>query len=134
MNAAQKLLEKGIHASAISRSFMMSLQAAKDILTNIAIPLQFSDRESLLKAAITSLNSKVISTYSDVLAPIAVDAILRIIDPKTATNVDLQQIKVISKVGGTIEDTELIDGLCFAQGSVTSNSNQDIHIKNAKIG
>jgi len=40
-------------------------------------------------AANTSLNSKVVSQNSDLLAPIAVDAVLKVIDPKTATNVDL---------------------------------------------
>uniref|UniRef100_A0A0A9YHP0 T-complex protein 1 subunit delta n=1 Tax=Lygus hesperus TaxID=30085 RepID=A0A0A9YHP0_LYGHE len=136
LDAAQQLIEKGIHASSISRAFMMSLKVTKEILTSIAIPLDFTNRDSLLQAAITSLNSKVISTYSDVLAPIAVDAVLRVVNPATATNVDLQQIKVVSKVGGTIDDTELIDGLCFAQGSVSSTTTNDTTsiIKNAKIG
>jgi T-complex protein 1 subunit delta len=38
----------------------------------------------------------------------AVDAVLKIIDPTTATNVDLKDIRLVKKLGGTIEDTELI--------------------------
>jgi len=38
---------------------------------------------------------------------------LRVIDTATAENVDLRDIKVVKKVGGTIDDTELVDGLVF---------------------
>jgi T-complex protein 1 subunit delta len=36
------------------------------------------------------------------LAPIAADAILRIIDPATATNVDLRDVAVVKKLGGIL--------------------------------
>ena len=37
------------------------------------------------------------SQYSSLLAPIAVDAVMRIIDPATATNVDLRDIRLVQK-------------------------------------
>ena len=43
----------------------------------------------------------------------AVDAILKVIDPQTAVNVDLKDIKLVKKMGGTIDDTELIEGIVF---------------------
>jgi T-complex protein 1 subunit delta len=33
---------------------------------------------------------------------------MKVIDPKTATNVDLKDIRIVKKLGGTIDDTELI--------------------------
>ena len=78
-----------------------------------------------------------------------VDAILRVIDPAVSTNVDLRDIKVITKLGwavsidlltilltahrGTVEDTELVDGLVLdlkashVAGGVT-------RVEKAKIG
>jgi T-complex protein 1 subunit delta len=50
----------------------------------------------------------VVSSNCDLLSPMAVDAVLKIIDPTTATNVDLKDIRLVKKLGGTIEDTELI--------------------------
>jgi T-complex protein 1 subunit delta len=38
---------------------------------------------------------------------------MRIIDLENDINVDLRDIKVVKKLGGTIDDTELIDGLVF---------------------
>ncbi len=43
----------------------------------------------------------------------AVDAVLKIIDPLTATNVDLKDIRIVKKLGGTIDDTELVEGIVF---------------------
>lgn len=77
--------------------------------------VDLSDRESLLKSAVTSLSSKIVSQYSSLLAPIAVDAVLRVIDPNVANNVDLKDIRLVNKVGGTIDDTELVDGIVMTQ-------------------
>jgi T-complex protein 1 subunit delta len=52
-----------------------------------------------------------VSQQSSLLAPIAVDAVFRVVDPKNPFNADLHDIKVSTVLGGTVEDTELIDGL-----------------------
>ena len=41
-------------------------------------PVDLDDRESLIKCVITALSSKVVSSNSDLLAPIAVDAVLKV--------------------------------------------------------
>lgn len=51
------------------------------ILEEISTPVQLDNREQLIKSASTSLNSKVVSQHSSLLAPIAVDAVLKVIDP-----------------------------------------------------
>merc|ERR1712037_527884 len=115
LDAADKLLQKGIHPTTISESFQKAAGKAVDILTGMAIPLDLTDRESLLKAANTSLNSKVVSQNSAELSPIAVDAVLKVIDPARKNNVNLKDIKIIKKLGGTVDDTELIEGLVLSQ-------------------
>lgn len=50
----------------------------------------------------------------------AVDSVLKTIDQKTAENVDLKNIRIIKKVGGTIEDTQMIDGLALNQTAIKS--------------
>merc|ERR1712020_216361 len=100
------------------------------ILESIAKPVELGDREKLLQSANTSLNSEVVSQHSSELSPIAVDAVLKVVDPARANNVDLKDIKVIQKLGGTVDDTELIEGLVFqekAAGSVKK-------VEKAKIG
>mmetsp|Transcript_42998 Transcript_42998/g.69766 ORF Transcript_42998/g.69766 Transcript_42998/m.69766 type:complete len:532 (+) Transcript_42998:77-1672(+) len=130
---AQLLLEKGIHASTISEHFLKAADKAEEILESVAKKVDLSDRESLLKSASTSLNSKVVSQNSSLLAPLAVDAVLRVIDPATATNVDLRDVKVVKKLGGTIDDTELIDGLVFTQ-KISHSAGGPTRVQNAKVG
>ena len=81
LDAADKLLQKGIHPTTVSESFQKSAAKFVDILTEMAIPLELTDRDVLLKAANTSLNSKVVSQNSAELSPIAVDAVLKVVDP-----------------------------------------------------
>ena len=83
-------------------------QQAIKILEEMAVPVDMSDKESMVRSAVTSLNSKVVSQYSDTLAPLAVEAVMQIIDPETATNVDLRDIKVLCKLGQTVEETEMV--------------------------
>ncbi|KAI9352292.1 chaperonin Cpn60/TCP-1 family [Zopfochytrium polystomum] len=130
--AAEKLLEKGIHPTTIAESFQRAAAKSTEILEAMSVKLDLADRESLLKSAITSLNSKIVSQYSSLLAPIAVDSVLKVIDPKSAINVDLKDIKIVTKLGGTIDDTELADGLVLTQ-NVIKSANGPTRMEKAKI-
>ena len=120
LGACEDLLDKGIRPAAIASGFQYATNKAVEYLTELSIPVNLSDREQLLKIATTSLNSKIVSQYSQSLAPIAVDAVLSIVDPSNDHNVDLRDIKIVKKVGGTIEDTELATGLVLTQNVLTS--------------
>lgn len=148
LSAAEKMLNKGIHPTIIAESFQRAAAKAVEYLTEIATPIKLTDRESLLRAASTSLNSKIVSQYSSVLAPIAVDAVTRLIDPSKpanvtssvpllgqkgdGANVDLRDIRIVKKVGGTIDDTELVEGLVLEQ-NVTAGAGGPIRMEKARI-
>jgi chaperonin GroEL (HSP60 family) len=59
LDAAANLLAKGIHPTAISGSFQQAANKSVEILTEMSTPVELTDRESLIKSASTSLNSKV---------------------------------------------------------------------------
>ncbi|RKO93300.1 chaperonin Cpn60/TCP-1 family [Blyttiomyces helicus] len=132
LTAAERLLEKGIHPTTIAEAFTAAAAKATEFLTAMATKLDLNDRESLLKSASTSLNSKIVSQYSTLLSPIAVDSVLRVIDPVTATNVDLKDIRLVTKVGGTIDDTELVEGMVLTQ-NVLKSAGGPSRIEKAKI-
>ncbi|KAL8731464.1 MAG: hypothetical protein Q9181_004305 [Wetmoreana brouardii] len=120
LGAADRLLAKGIHPTIISESFQRAAAAAVETLHDMSHPISLSDRTTLIQAASTSLSSKIVSQHSALLGPIAVDAVLKTIDQRTADNVDLKNIRIIKKLGGTIEDTEMVDGLVLNQPIVKS--------------
>jgi T-complex protein 1 subunit delta len=100
----------------------------------MAQPVDLNNRDQLIQNAITSLSSKVVSQHSDLLAPMAVDAVLKIIDKDVDTNADLRDIHVSKKLGGTVDDSELIEGLVFVDKKVSHFAGGPSRIKDAKVG
>jgi len=132
LDACSTLLSKGIHPTQIASSFLTARSHAERILEGISQPVDLANRESLISAVNTCLSSKVVSQNSDTLAPIAVDSVLGVIDAATATNVDLRDIRMVQQVGGTIDDTELVDGIVFDKGAKKS-AGGPTKVDNAKI-
>lgn len=132
LEVAERLLQKGIHPTSISDAFQKAASKGVSILMDMSLPVDLTDKESLIKVAATSLNSKVVHQQSSLLAPLAVDAVLKVTEEGKEVSVDLNDIKVIKKLGGTVEDTELVDGLIFTQKSC--NVNGPKRIEKAKIG
>jgi T-complex protein 1 subunit delta len=133
LRACTDLLEKGIHPTAISDGFQIALEKALEIIDGMAQPVDLNNRDQLIQNAITSLSSKVVSHHSDLLAPMAVDAVLKIIDKETADNVDLRNVLVSKKLGATIDDSELIEGLCFVDKKASHLAGGPTRVENAKI-
>ena len=133
LGAADKLLGKGIHPSVIAESFQRAAGAAVQVLHDMSHPVSLTDTSTLLQAATTSLSSKIVSQHSGLLAPMAVNAVIRTIDIKTADNVDLKNIRILKKVGGTIEDSEMVEGLVMNQ-QVLKNGGGPVRMEKARIG
>lgn len=75
---------------------------------------------------------QIVSQYSTILSPIAVDSVLRLVTP-ASTNVDLRDVRIVKKVGGTIDDTELMDGVLLHQNAITQ-AGGPTRMEKAKIG
>ena len=95
--------------------------------------MDLTQRDQLIKAAQTSLASKVVSQNSEDLAPLAVDAVLSVIEGPNPENVDLNNVRVVKAMGGTIDETELVRGLVFAN-KTSHVAGAPTRIVNAKIG
>ena len=59
LGAAEKLLGKGIHPTIIAESFTKAAAKIVEFLEEMSTPVDLSDRDNLLRAATTSLSSKV---------------------------------------------------------------------------
>ena len=136
LGQAQILLDKNIHASTISEGYQFAVELAEKVIEGMERKIDLSDHDALIQNAITSLSSKVVSNYSQILAPIAVDAVLRLVNSGSTLNneIDLRDVKVSKKLGGTIDDTEMIEGLVFTQNKVSHSAGGPSKVENAKIG
>lgn len=59
LGAAEKMLQKGMHPTIIAESFLKASAKAVEYLEELSTPVDLKDQSSLLRAATTSLNSKV---------------------------------------------------------------------------
>lgn len=128
LEAVLMLLGKGVHPTIIADCFIKAEAKSREILRSIAIPVDLDDRDSLIQAATISLSSKIVYQNADILAPMAVDAVLKVAD-LSKSNVDLEDVRVVERLGGTVDDSEMVDGL------VLNNSiwGKIKNIENAKV-
>ena len=132
LEKAEKLLEKNVHSTVIVDGYQTAAEKALELLAHISRSVVSDDKESLLKIAKTSMQSKLISEDSGFLSELIVDAILKIAQKsKNNYSVDLDNLKVEKKSGGSIDDTTLIKGIVLDKEIV--HSGMPTKIEKAKI-
>ena len=132
LEQAEQLLDKGIHAVRIADGFEQACERAVKHLADIADRVEFSedDKEPLLKTAMTTLGSKIVNRYRESMAQIACDAVCAVADFKRK-DVNFELIKLEGKVGGTLEDTSLVQGIVLDKDMAHPQMPKEI--KDAKI-
>ena len=129
---AEDLLKKNVHSSVIIEGFQVAAEKTLEIYSELSKKIKPDDRESLIKIATTSMQSKLISEDSDILSKIVVDAVLSIVTKKGEDYaVDLENIKVEKKSGGSIQDTQIVKGIVLDKEIV--HSGMPTKIQKAKI-
>ena len=114
LSKAEELIAKDVHPTVIVDGYRMASEKAIEILKNASTKVDPSDRQTLGKIARTSMASKLVSVNSEPLSKIAVDAVIAIAErarDNKSLKVDVDNIKVEKKAGGSIEDTKLIEGI-----------------------
>ncbi len=113
LKRAETLLEQNVHPTVIVRGFQQAVQQAQHLLeTEIGTPVKADDETILLDCAATAMGSKGVFGSRDQLAKIAVRAVQKIAEKRGGKTVaDVDQIKVEKRHGGSMADTELIEGI-----------------------
>ncbi|MGI0041152.1 MAG: thermosome subunit beta [Nitrosopumilaceae archaeon] len=129
---AEELLEKNVHATVIIEGYQAAADKALSLLSELAKQVDPQEKEILLKIARTSMESKLVSEDSVMLSKIVVDSILQIIEKQGENyKVDLDNVKVEKKAGGSIRNTSLIKGIVLDKEVV--HSGMPTKIEKAKI-
>ncbi|WP_292464596.1 thermosome subunit alpha [Methanolobus sp.] len=129
LEKAQELFLLGVHPTVIVKGFSMATEKALQVLNDYAIKVDRNDREALKQIAMTSITGKASEMANEHLAGICVDAILAI-QQDGKVNVD-DDIVIAKEVGGSIDDTELINGISIRQEAL--HPEMPHRIENAKI-
>lgn len=133
LEAAEGLLRRGIHPSQISEGFADALRHALDVVDSVAHKIDAADDDQLLQCVKTSLASKIVSQNATEIAPLALEAAKRIADLGSARNLDLRDIKLVKKIGGTLEDSELVSGLIFPDNRPSNMAGGPLKVSKPRI-
>jgi len=132
LESAESLLDEGIHPSIIIDGYKKAMDYALETAKSVAIPIDITKKEELIKVVANSLSSKVVAEARDYLAQKAVEAALIAADKVNGGYVlDLDWIKVEKKKGKSLYETQLIQGIVLDKEVV--HPDMPKRVVNAKI-
>jgi archaeal chaperonin len=109
---AEELIGQEIHPTIIVDGYRKSALKAIEVLNNIAQKISGDDKEQLIRVAKTSMQTKLVSKESDEIAQLVVNAAQQVSEKYDSSyRVDIDDIKVEKKAGGSLRDTKLIKGI-----------------------
>jgi archaeal chaperonin len=131
---AEELINKQVHPTVVVDGFKKASQKSIDTLREIAVKVSPQDRDFLNKIARISMASKMVSANSQHLSSIVVDAALAVsekIAEDDKFKIDIDNIKIEKKAGGSVQDTQIIHGLVLDKEVV--HGGMPKQVQNAKI-
>ena len=131
LKKAEDLIEQEIHPTIIASGYRLAAEKAVEVLNSLAMSVDMSNRDLLISISETAMTGKGAESSKRVLSEIAVDAVTSVVDTNEKNTVDRENINVIKKVGGRVEDSELIPGMIIDKERVHTNMPEKVN--DAKI-
>ncbi len=132
LKRAEELIEQNIHPTIISQGYRLASNKALELLQSASRPVAIADHDTLNRIAVTSMSSKSVAFNRELLGEIAVKAVTAVAEKKgTGHYVDLDNIQLIKKQGGSMADTQLIEGVIVDKEKV--HSGMPARVDNPKI-
>jgi thermosome len=108
LDEAEELIDSDIHPTTLAQGYRQAAERAKEVLEDTAIDVSAEDRDTLVKIAATAMTGKGAESAKDQLAELVVDAVLSVRDED---GVDTDNVSVEKVVGGSIDNSELVEGV-----------------------
>ncbi len=132
LKKAVDLIESNVHPTIIASGYRLANTKAQEILQDVAIKVDINDIELLKNIAVTSMISKQVSGSKEFFAELVVDAIKTVVeDDDGVLSADLDNVQMVKKAGGWMEDTTLVKGLIVDKEPV--HTSMPKKVENAKI-
>src|SRR6267143_7396 len=133
LKKAEDMIEQNIHPTVIAGGYRLASQKAHEVLEKIATKVSMKDTDVLKKVAITAMASKSSSGHRDVLSDIVVKAVTSVAEERADGTyyVDDDDIQITKKQGGSIADTQLVEGVIVDKERV--HPGMPAQVENAKI-
>src|SRR5512136_1788796 len=133
LKKAEDLIDQNIHPTVIASGYRLASEKAREILEKASTKISIKDADILKKVAMTSMSSKSASGHKEHLADISVQPVSTVAEQRADGSyfVDDDNIQIVKKQGGSIADTELVDGIIVDKERV--HPGMPSQIDNARI-
>ncbi|RQD81882.1 thermosome subunit, partial [Methanosalsum natronophilum] len=121
LKKAEDMINQDVHPTIIASGFRMAAERSGEILDSVAKDITSADEDQLINIAGTAMTGKGAEANKEVLGKIAVDAVRSVVEKSDGNTVDMDNIKVEKKVGGRVEESELIEGMLIDKEQVHTN-------------
>lgn len=113
LHKAEALLDQNIHSAVIVHGYDLAATKANEILEGMAKTIKITDTDVLMNISKTSMKGRVTEAHSDHLAKLIINGVRLVAEPGTdgGHKVDIDNIKVEKKAGGSLADSELVAGI-----------------------
>ena len=118
LSKAEDLLDQDIHATILAQGYRQAAEHAKGLLEENAIDVDADDDETLEHVAATAMTGKGAESAKDSLAELVVGGVQSVADDE---GVDTGNVKVETVVGGSIDESELVEGVIIDKSRVHDN-------------
>ena len=109
---AEELITNDVHPTIIVDGYRKSAIKSIEFFNNVARKIEAGNKSELIKVARTSMQTKLVSKESSELAELVVNAALQVSETSESGHlVDIDDVKVEKKAGGSLRDTKLIKGI-----------------------
>lgn len=125
---AERLLDQEVHPTMIIKGYRQAANKAQEVLNEMAEPVSKDDKELLKMISMTAMAGKGAESAKEKLAELIVDAVVAV---EVDNKVSMGNIKVEKKVGDSINESELIQGLVIDKEIV--HNSMPTRIENGKI-
>lgn len=115
---AEKLLDKKIHPTVITKGYRIAAERTQEILKEISLKISQNDEEILKQIAMTAMTGKGAEDSREKFAEIIVKAVKQI---QIGENIDINNIKIEKSKGESIKDTELISGIVLDKERISAD-------------
>ena len=129
LKRSEDLIEQNVHPTVICEGFRLASDKAIDLIDSHAIEV---NEMTLAEVAKTALTGKSAGAVKEFLSDICVRAVIAVAqEDGDGILVDLDDVKVEKKQGGSIKDSSLVDGIILDKERV--HSGMPRVVENAKI-
>lgn len=135
LSVAEPFLRRDMHPRHLVGAYMKALSNSLKVMEKMCYKLDLNDREQMLSIVRSTLGTKFVSRFGDLVCNLALDAVLTITlrhEDREEPEIDIKRYARVEKIpGGFLEESSVLTGVCLNKDVVHPRMKR--MIKNPRI-